>query len=86
MTIEIAVLISVIGVFISIYNFINNGKKEAKSDQAQMTSVLIKLESIQDDTKEIKSDLKDVKADIKNHETRIVILEQEFKDLKGAGN
>lgn len=85
MTIEIALLISAIslafGIYSGVANLKRNSKNDTKTDTAQLTTVIVKLENIGNDISEIKNDLRDVKADVKDHGNRIVKLEQQVKVL-----
>lgn len=85
MTVEIALVISAISLGFAIYsgvqNLKRNNKQDAKSDSAQLTTVIVKLENIGNDINEIKTDLRDVKDDIRNHSDRLVRLEQQMKVL-----
>ncbi len=85
MTIEIALVISAISLAFGIYqgvsNMKRNNKNDAKSDSAQLTTVIVKLENIGNDITEIKSDLRDVKSDVKDHSNRLVKVEQQVKVL-----
>lgn len=85
MTIEVALLISAIslafGIYSGVANLKRNSKNDTKTDTAQLTTVIVKLENIGNDVSEIKNDLRDVKADVKDHGNRIVKLEQQVKVL-----
>lgn len=85
MTIEVALLISAIslafGIYSGVANMKRNSKYDTKTDTAQLTTVIVKLENIGNDISEIKNDLRDVKADVKDHSNRIVKLEQQVKVL-----
>ncbi|SCY46274.1 hypothetical protein [Ruminococcus sp. YE282] len=85
MTIEIALVISAISLGFAIYsgvsNLKRNNKQDAKSDSAQLTTVIVKLESIGTGINEIKADVKDVKNDLKDHSDRLIRLEQQVKVL-----
>ena len=86
MSIEIAVVISAAAFIVSlvqvIFNMRRANRSDNKADSAQLTTVIVKLESINDDTKEIKSDLRDVKSDLKDHSERLVRAEQQIKALE----
>ena len=57
-------------------------RADTKTDSSQLTTVIVKLESISDDTKEIKSDLRDLKTDVKDISERLVRAEQQIKALE----
>ena len=88
MTIEVALIISAISLAFGIYegvsNLKRNNKNDAKSDSAQLTTVIVKLENIETGISEIKADLRDVKSDVKDHSTRLVKIEQQVKVLNNA--
>ena len=69
MTIEIALLVSVVSVVFGVYSIVSgarrNSRNDARQDAAGMTTVLIKLEGISDGVKEIKTDFNAMKADMK---------------------
>lgn len=85
MTVEIALVISAISLGFAIYsgvsNLKRNNKQDAKSDSAQLTTVIVKLENIGTGINEIKADVKDVKNDLKDHSDRLIRLEQQVKVL-----
>lgn len=85
MTVEIALVISAISLGFAIYsgvsNLKRNNKQDAKSDSAQLTTVIVKLENIDKGINEIKADVKDVKNDLKDHSDRLIRLEQQVKVL-----
>lgn len=88
MTIEVALVISAISLAFGIYqgvsNLKRNNRQDAKSDSAQLTTVIVKLENIGNDISEIKADLRDVKSDVKDHSARLVKVEQQVKVLNNA--
>ena len=81
-TIFIAFASLVISLIIAVFNIWRANKADNKEDSAQLTTVIVKLESISDDTKEIKGDLRDVKSDLKDHSERLVRAEQQIKALE----
>jgi septal ring factor EnvC (AmiA/AmiB activator) len=86
LSIEAAIIISaaafVVSLIQAIFNMRRANRSDAKSDGSQLTTVIVKLESISDDTREIKSDLRDVKSDLKDHSERLVKVEQQVKVLE----
>ena len=88
MTIEVALVISAIslafGIYSGVSNMKRNNRQDAKSDSAQLTTVIVKLENIGNDISEIKSDLRDVKSDVKDHSARLVKVEQQVKVLNNT--
>lgn len=81
-TIFIAAASLVISLIIAVFNIWRANKADNREDSSQLTTVIVQLESIKEDTREIKADLKDVKAELKDHSERLVKVEQEVKVLK----
>lgn len=85
MTIEVAVVISLISLIFAIVSGVSSMKRNARTDDrkdaSELTTVIVKLENIGNDIKEIKTDLRDVKADIQIHAEKIVKIEQQIKVL-----
>lgn len=85
MTIEVAVVISLISLIFAIVSGISGMKRNARTDDrkdaSELTTVIVKLKNIGNDIKEIKTDLRDVKADIQVHAEKIVKMEQQIKVL-----
>ena len=66
------VLISAGALMFACYQYIRNGNKETT---AQMTTIMIKLESIAEGIVEIKNDIKNVKEDVQNLRERMAKVE-----------
>ena len=83
MTVEIALLISIISVAFSVYQGIANLKRnqatDAKRESGELTTVIVKLENIGKDTSEIKADIKGVKSDVKKNTEQIIRLDESLK-------
>lgn len=83
MTIEVAILISGVslafGIYQGVVNLKRNEKADAKNDASQLTTVIVKLESIGNGITEIKSEMSNVKNDIKEDRERIVKVEESAK-------
>lgn len=88
MTVELAVIISIIslgfGIYSGVANLKRNSRNDTKMDQSQLTTVIVKLENIGNDISEMKSDLRDAKEDLKNHSERLVKIEQQVKVLNNT--
>ena len=88
MTIEVALLISVIsvafGIWSGVTNIKRNEKNDTKADTTELTTVIVKLENIGNDISEIKNDMKNVKDDMKDMNIRLVKMEQQVKVLNKA--
>lgn len=83
MTIETAFLISGVSVAFALYQGVNNmrrnNKTDDRNDAAQLTTVIVKLESIGNGVSEIKRELSTVKEDIKNDHERLIKVEESVK-------
>ena len=83
MSIEIALVISILSVFFAIFfgaiNTRRNQKADDKREQSDMTTVIVKLESISSDTNEIKNDIKSLKSDVRHNSESIVRLDESLK-------
>ena len=79
MPVEIAQLLSIISVLIAAAALYRNIKGDTKQDAGQLTTLIVKLETIGDDTKEIKNDIKDVKADMDRMKEKLTLNEASVK-------
>ncbi len=83
MTIELALLISIVSVSFSIFFGIKNNKKSDEKDIAERiardTRTDMKLDEISKDVKEVKETVRNIQNDVKDHEGRIVKLEASYK-------
>lgn len=82
MTIEIALLISIVSVAFSIYFGLKNGKRSDTKDIEQRvrenTLINSKLDNISSTTQEIKIELTSMRKDIKDHEERLIKIEDKL--------
>ena len=85
MTIEVALVISIISVVFGIWSGVTNIKRNEKNDTkanaTELTTVIVKLENIGNDISEIKNDMRNVKDDMKDLNVRLVKMEQQVKVL-----
>lgn len=83
MTIEAALLISVVSVGFSIFFGIKNSRKSDHKDIADRiardTRTDMKLDEIGTNVREVKETVKNIQNDIRDHEGRIVKLESSYK-------
>lgn len=83
MTIEVALLISVVSVVFGLYQGISNLKRnhkvDTKSDATELTTVIVKLENIGDGISEIKTEMRNVKDDMKEINERVIRVEESSK-------
>lgn len=74
--IDTSTLISVLAVTIAGLGLLLNWKKNNKSDATEITSVIVKLETISNDTKDIKNELRNIRAEVGELRERVIIAEQ----------
>lgn len=83
MKVEMAWLISLVSAAFALYsgvwNLKRSQKKDERRDATEMTTVIVKLESIRNDTSEIKKDMSGLKAEMKELRERVVVVEQSAK-------
>lgn len=83
MTIEVALVISAISLAFGLYSGIANMKRNQRfdnqKDASEMTTVIVKLENINNGIVEIKSELGGVKSEIKELRDRLITVEQSVK-------
>lgn len=83
MTVEVALLISIVSVSFSIFFGLKNNKKsdakEIEERVARDTKTDMKLDEISKDVKEVKETVRNIQNDVKDHEGRIVKLESSYK-------
>lgn len=83
MTIELALLISVVSVAFAVYSGIKNLSRNNRKDNAeevtQMATVVVKLENIATGIHEIKSDVSGMKSEMNGLRERVTIAEQAVK-------
>lgn len=83
--IEMSTLLSVLAVVIAGVGLYLNWKKGNKADNqkeaAEITTVIVKLENISNDTKEIKNELRNVRNEVGELRERVIIAEQAAKSL-----
>ena len=79
MPIEITQLVSVLSFLVAAFALARNLKLDTKSDQTELTTVIVKLETINENIKDVKADMKDVKDDIDKIRERLIAVEQSVK-------
>lgn len=79
MTLEITQLVSVLSFLVAAFALARNLKLDTKSDQTELTTVIVKLETINDNIKDVRNDMKDVKNDIDKIRERLIAVEQSVK-------
>ena len=83
MTVEIALVISIVSVTFSVFFGLKNNKRSDKEEIVKRierdTRTDMKLDEIASDVKEVKETVKNIQNDVRNHEGRIVKLEASYK-------
>ena len=83
MSIELALLISIISVSFSVFFGLKNNRKSDEKDIADRiardTRTDMKLDEISSNVRDVKETVKNIQNDIKDHEGRIVKLESSYK-------
>lgn len=83
--IDLSTLFSVLSVAIAGAAFFLNWKKGNKAEDqkaaTEITTVIVKLETISNDTKEIKSELKNTRAEVSELRERVIVAEQAARSL-----
>lgn len=83
MTIEVALLISIVSVAFSVFFGLKNSRKSDEKDIADRiardTRTDMKLDEISSNVRDVKETVRNIQNDIKDHEGRIVKLESNYK-------
>lgn len=83
--IEISLLVSLVSAGFAIFAGVVSMKRtkttDDKKEATEMTTVIVKLENIGNDTKEIKSELRSVRKEVGDLRERIIVAEQATKAL-----
>lgn len=76
---EVSHVISACSLLIAVFALYRNIKGDTKTDAGQLTTLIVKLEGIADDTKEIKGDIKEVKSDMDRMKEKLTLNEASVK-------
>lgn len=79
-------IIALCALIISGLSLIRAFSKDTKCNTAELTTVIVKLETIASDIVEIKKDIRSVKADLREHSERIAKVEQKVEALEKIVN
>ena len=83
MTIEVALLISMVSVAFSVYFGLKNSKrtdtKDIEERVKENTRINTKLDNITQTTQDIKSEISSMRDDIKSHNDRLIKVEESAK-------
>ena len=83
MTVEVALLISIVSVVFSVYFGLKNNKrtdtKDIEERVKENTRINVKLDNITQTTQEIKSEISSMRNEISSHNDRLIKLEESVK-------
>jgi len=83
MTIEVSVLLGAGSLALALYFGLatkrRNDRSDAQKEGADMTTVVVKLETISSGVNEIKADLRNVREDVNATRERLIVCEQSTK-------
>lgn len=83
MTVEVALIISIVSVVFSVFFGLKNNKrtdtKDIEERVKENTRINFKLDNISTTTQEIKTEISSVREDVKSHNDRIIKLEESCK-------
>lgn len=83
MTIEMSLLITGVALAFSVYFGLSskrrNDRSDAQKEGSDMTTVVVKLETISSGVNEIKADLRNVREDVNATRERLIVCEQSSK-------
>ena len=68
-------------VAVALTNGRRNQKTDDKKEATELTTVIVKLENIGDDTKEIKNELRSIRTEVSELRERVIITEQATRAL-----
>lgn len=83
MTIELAVLISVVSVAFGVYGTVSNVKrvykKDTQADTSILTTIVVKLENLGNVMHKIESEMSSLKTDIKMDHDKLIRVDESVK-------
>lgn len=83
LSIDISIMLSVISVCVAVVVAVTNIKRNNAHDShreaSDLTTLIVKLENINEGINEIKSDMRNMKSDIQDLRDRLIIAEQSLK-------
>jgi peptidoglycan hydrolase CwlO-like protein len=68
-------------IFMGVVNMKRNKTVDDKKEATELTTVIVKLENISNDTKDIKSELRSVRTEVGELRERVIVTEQSSKSL-----
>lgn len=85
MNIDVSTLISVLSLtvatIVALTNIRRNHTADDRQEATEMTTLIVKLETINNGVNEIKSDMRNMKDDMQDFRDRLIIVEQSTKAL-----
>ena len=86
MSIDISTFLSILSVIIAgivaATNIKRNNSQDNRQDASNLTTLIVKLENINEGINEIKSDMRNMKNDIQDLRDRLIIAEQAVKSAQ----
>ena len=79
MTVEISILVGIIGLFIAIFGFVLNRDREKKSDATSETEMKVTLQHISRGVDDIKVDMRSTKEQMNNFSRDLVRVDESTK-------
>lgn len=76
MAMELTQIVSIISCLIAMFALYRNVKSDTKTNAGQMTEVIVKLETINENVKDVKSDIKDTKVDVEKQKEELIKLRE----------
>ena len=76
MAMEITQVLSIISCIVAVLALARNFKMDTNANAGQMTEVIIKLVTINENVKEVKSDIKDTKAELEKQKEELIVLRE----------
>lgn len=83
MTIEVALVISILSLIFTVYQGASNLKRNQRTDErqdaTQLTTVIVKLENISNGIADIKSDMRNVKDEVRELRDKLIKVDESTK-------
>lgn len=90
MKIELSYLISacslIVALIVAIVNIRDKNYRADRESTSQITTLIVKLESIADGVNEIKGDMRNLKSDVQELRERLVLVERDLKEAQNRLN
>jgi septal ring factor EnvC (AmiA/AmiB activator) len=79
MSIEMSHLVTIISCIVAVVALFRKYKNDNKTDVGEITTVIVKVEDIREDTKDIKKEMKEVKTEVNSMKEKIALTEASVK-------